>query len=163
MHFDAPIGHRVSDLGALWQRSDAPSPGATGYNAVAQAQNDTAKPGTWANASVAQDDPAGGTLPTGDWPLGRALAQLKGIYILAENTQGLVLVDMHAAHERVVYERLKAQARQPQPDRGRNERPAAPDGSHRTQRPVQPRPPHLAKNQPARARCAVHAGAVTTT
>ena len=98
INFRSSPGHRVEDLGALWQRSPSPSP--SPIDAI-EPLNQVA-PHPLAQASEASSD-------TSSWPLGRALAQLGGIYILAENTQGLIIVDMHAAHERIVYERFKSQ------------------------------------------------------
>ncbi len=85
------FGLRVSDAQAAY---------AALYGAVPAASDDDP-----VSASLAERSQ---TLDASSHPLGFAIAQLHGIYILAENTEGLIVVDMHAAHERIGYEKLKA-------------------------------------------------------
>ncbi|MDH6593764.1 DNA mismatch repair protein MutL [Variovorax sp. TBS-050B] len=116
IHFRA-AERGIGDFDAMWPRradtadasgQGAPQPAGVRWSTAEAAPLPFRAPPSLTAAP--RDDAAATAVDSGQaWPLGRALAQLQGIYILAENTQGLVVVDMHAAHERIVYERLKTQ------------------------------------------------------
>jgi DNA mismatch repair protein MutL len=99
----------VPERDAFGARANDAAAGAPWRSPQASLALATGEPSTfYAKLFGARDEGAPSVLPEGDpHPLGFALAQLHGVYILAQNRAGLVLVDMHAAHERIVYERLK--------------------------------------------------------
>ncbi len=104
--FARPAGS--AGAGTAWQARQSPlglpvAEAPAAYAALYAAPSDTAQAAIVDNGTGLPPTSADSGVP----PLGYAIAQLHGIYILAENAEGLIVVDMHAAHERIGYERLK--------------------------------------------------------
>ncbi len=88
-------------------QGSAPADWLTGATAFAQSGEYRQQPFAMPATPDAVRDARGGLSPGEVPPLGYAVAQLHGIYIISQTQEGMVLVDMHAAHERILYERMK--------------------------------------------------------
>ncbi|WP_339742925.1 DNA mismatch repair endonuclease MutL [uncultured Maricaulis sp.] len=93
------VQYQAAQHSALWGRMPGPQqPGVFEPGMSARIESDNAP--DFADGAVPQP-------PTPDWPLGTARAQLHETYVIAQTADGIVIVDQHAAHERLVYERMK--------------------------------------------------------